>query len=335
MIEDCLRARPTPNEQPPMKVTLDLDQLLAQGQISPEEYRRLASFAKHEQGSTAINLLIGFGTIAVAGGTLAMVASSQVATVLGLSLAIGGLMLGRARAHWELLGSILLVVGALMAAGGAVVWTEGSTKGFVLATLMFLVGSIGAQSRTLAALTALGILAAIGAGTIYEHASYGIAIEHPTITIGLFSLLGGAVYFVSGRISASLEPLAIVFARTCLMIVNFGFWIGSLWGDSLSTLPREYLSPDSRTIPAVAFAIAWALGLVAAGAWGIQREKRFVVNLSATFAAIHFYTQWFERLGAEPLSVIVAGLLAIAIALALFKYNQRPARPLATAPPQT
>ncbi len=211
--------------------------------------------------------------------------------------------------------------------------TEGSTKGLVLATLLFLVGALLAQSRVLAAMTAMGILAVIGAGTFYEHASYGLAIEHPTITIGLFSLLGAAVFAVAGRLPDDFEPLAIVFSRTCLLIVNFGFWIGSLWGDSLRSTPGEYYNPDQRAIPGWVFAVAWAVGLLAVGAWGIRREKRFVVNLAATFAAIHFYTQWFERLGAQPLSVIVGGLSAIAIALGLLKYNRRAVHPAAIVPP--
>jgi hypothetical protein len=41
------------------------------------------------------------------------------------------------------------------------------------------------------------------------------------------------------------------------------------------------------------------------------------------FGAIHFYTQWFERLGADPLSVVAGGLLLLAFATAAWKLNQR------------
>ena len=67
--------------------------------------------------------------------------------------------------------------------------------------------------------------------------------------------------------------------------------------------------------------IAWAVALVVAGAWGARNGRRFLVNAVATFGAIHFYTQWFERLGADPLSVIGAGLVTIAIGFAIWKYN--------------
>jgi len=41
------------------------------------------------------------------------------------------------------------------------------------------------------------------------------------------------------------------------------------------------------------------------------------------FAAIHFYTQWFERLGATPLSVLIGGVLVLAFAALAWKLNER------------
>jgi iron complex transport system permease protein len=319
-----------------MKVTLDLDRLLAEKRISAEEYRRFASLAPTDRGSSAVNILVGFGTIAVAGGTLAMVQSAQVSVMLGVVLSVAGVTLARAKAsQWGLLGSILLLVGSLMAAGGVVALTEGSFKGLALATALFFAGAVLAESRLLAALTAFGILGMVGAASYYSHASYGIAIEHPTITIVLFSVLSAVAYVVSSRLPEDYEPLAIVFSRTCLFIVNLGFWIGSLWGDSLRPGPWNSVGSAEYGIPDWVFAVGWAVGLVAVGAWGIRRDRRFVVNLAATFAAIHFYTQWFARLGADPMSVILGGLLAIGIALALFKYNQRDSLSPSPAPVET
>ena len=40
----------------------------------------------------------------------------------------------------------------------------------------------------------------------------------------------------------------------------------------------------------------------------MQVNRRWLVNLVALFAGIHFYTQWFERLGATPLSVLLGGV---------------------------
>jgi hypothetical protein len=52
-----------------------------------------------------------------------------------------------------------------------------------------------------------------------------------------------------------------------------------------------------------------------------------VVNVVAVFAAIHFYTQWFERLGLEPMSVLGGGLIMLAIAIGLWMFNKRFAAP--------
>lgn len=39
-----------------------------------------------------------------------------------------------------------------------------------------------------------------------------------------------------------------------------------------------------------------------------------------------FYMQWFERPGATPLSILLGGLVMLAIALALWRFNQRVGR---------
>ena len=71
------------------------------------------------------------------------------------------------------------------------------------------------------------------------------------------------------------------------------------------------------------FSVVWALALAGVGAWAAMHGRRGAVNMAATFGGIHFYTQWFERLSATPEMVIAAGVIAVAIAFALWRYNQR------------
>jgi len=52
-------------------------------------------------------------------------------------------------------------------------------------------------------------------------------------------------------------------------------------------------------------------------------NRRWLVNIAAAFGAIHFYTQWFERLGATPLSVLLGGVLMLLVAYALWMFNKR------------
>jgi iron complex transport system permease protein len=104
------------------------------------------------------------------------------------------------------------------------------------------------------------------------------------------------------------EDIAIVFARTCLFLVNFGFWIGSLWGDG--------------DIHKLVFVIGWAAVLIAVAIWAIKQQKRWVFNTVTVFSSIHFYTQYFEILGANPGTLMLAGILALGIAVIIFQYNR-------------
>jgi hypothetical protein len=117
-----------------------------------------------------------------------------------------------------------------------------------------------------------------------------------------------------------------------LILVNFGFWIGSLWGDYPGETwaqgggyrfwsDREAWHAAHLHIPEIAFIIGWAIVIIAVGAWAARANRRWVVTTAAVFGAIEFYTQWFERLGAEPWAIIVAGLTIVAFAIALWRYN--------------
>ena len=178
----------------------------------------------------------------------------------------------------------------------------------------------------------LGVAACVGASTGYWHATYELTITEPTVTIVLFGALALVTYVASHRLGSAYEPLALMAARVSVFLVNFGFWVGSLWGDSL-TLPRALLHRDtgaltgvaerSVIVPPMVFIVGWAAALVATGAWAVKANRRWVVNVVAVFGAIHFYTQWFEQLGATPVSVLVGGLLVLAFAIAAWKLNQR------------
>jgi len=318
-----------------MKITLDLSKLVEQGKLTAAEAERLRGLAKHDTGSLGINILIGFGVVAVAAGVGALVPSAMTAIAIGAVLfAVGlGLILSGATA-WDLLAQICLVIGALTLAGGVLYLDDGSLRAAMAVTLGLAVSAVIARSSLLAALSVISLAGCFGARTGYMHAMYSLSIQEPTVTIVVFSALALITYLVSQRVSADYERIAIAAARTSVFLVNFGFWIGSLWGDRLRLL-RATAANDAtvqtggaRVAPAIVipdyvFGIGWALALVAVGVWGARANRRWVVNIAAVFAAIHFYTQWFERLGATPLSVLLGGLLMLAIAIALWTFNKR------------
>ena len=310
-----------------MKIVIDVDKLLEEGRITTEEYERLNALAVQETGSWAFNILIGFGVIGTAGGALALLLSGPTAILLGFLLSAAGVILSATHAkEWGLLGSILLLVGSITAAGGILFVTAGGFVGFLIVTLLCLVGSVLAKSSLLAALAVLSLSSTVGAMTAYGHATYMLSIRQPTVTVCLFSVLALGTYHLSNVLPRDYNRLALIVSRASLFVVKLGFWVGSLWGDSLWLQREKWDFRSGAVIPDWVFVIGWAAGLVATGVWAARANKRWVVNLLAVFGAIHFYTQFFQRLGASPGSILVAGLAAIGIAFAIVRYNKAAVR---------
>ena len=313
-----------------MKITLDISKLVEEGKLTREEAARLTALASHETGSLGINILIGFGVVAIASGAVALVPTPLTAVVLGLALVAAGfgVQAGRLK-QWAVLGQICLVIGALMFCGGVAAFGEGSLASMMIVTAALAAIAVAARSSLLSALAVLAASACLGARTGYSHAMYSLAIFEPTLTIVLFSALAYAAYRVSKQVPADYERVAIAASRTAILLVNFGFWIGSLWGDPLFLLTKmSGKTPiesrlDAIVIPHTVFSIGWAVVLVAAALWAMRVNRRWLVNVAATFGAIHFYTQWFEKLGATPVSVLLGGVIMLAIALALWSFNKR------------
>jgi len=307
-----------------MKITLDIAKLVEDGRLTPEEAARLKGLAAETTGSLAMNMLVGFGVVAVALGVMGLVPQPTVAVVLGGIL--GGVGLGfvlRGERAWFILAQICLLAGALMLAGGVMFMTKGSVTALLAVTAIFVGCGVVARSGLLIALAVLALSAAIGARTGYMRATYFLAIEQPAVTVLLFSGFAIAAYQASKRLSADFARLSITAARTSLLLVNFGFWIGSLWGDRLTWfVDRATTSRYVPVIPAWTFSLLWIIAIIGAGVWAARANRPWVLNLAAVFGAIHFYTQWFEKLGATPFTVLVAGVTTLALAVGIWKYNQ-------------
>jgi hypothetical protein len=314
-----------------MKVTLDLTRLLEQGKISQAEFDKLGALSAQDTGSLAFNILIGFGVAAVSLGAVALVPKPLTAAVVGAAVFAFGLVLVIARSEpWALLAQICLCVGALIFAGGIIAIDEGSLRALLLVTAVFTAAAIAARSGLLMVAAVLALASCIGARTGYWHATYALSITEPTLTVVLFSLMALATYHLSKRLKSDYERLALMAARTSVFLVNFGFWIGSLWGDRLILIRsfRDiFAAPDATAaavvLPPWLFSVGWALSLVATGIWATRAGRRWVVNVVAVFGAIHFYTQWFDKLGPTPMSFLLGGLLMLGFALALWTFNRR------------
>lgn len=304
-----------------MKITLDLTRLRAEGRITEAEETRLLALSEREAASLALNLLVGFGVLAVSSGALALVPNPLSAVGLGALLLIAGALLLSHVSHWRVLGNMVLLVAALLFGGGLVLVAQGALAAYLVVAAVFAITAIYAGSALLAVLAVLALGGALDAQAGYSHALYALRVPQPSLTVLAFSALALGLYRLSRAVGPLGERLSLVGARAALFMVNLGFWIGSLWGDHLR-LPGA--PPESRfVLPDLAFVVAWAVGLAAIAAWAMRENRRWVFNLAAIFGGIHFYTQWFERLGATPLSLLLGGLALLALALGLWRWNGR------------
>jgi len=292
-----------------MKIVLDLADLVERGQLTTAEAERLKGFAVAETSALGTNILLAFGATAISIGVAALFPSLLTAIVMGAVLFAGGLALklvGGGR--WLLFAQVCLTIGTLALSGGISVLAEGAVAANLGIALAVGAAAVVAQSGLLVSLAVIAFAATIGAATTYE----GAIFWQPTLSIGLLAAMTLALYFGSLRLPAAYERIALIAARVAIMMLNFGFLIGSLLGDSPINLPP------------LAFSITWAVLLVVTGLWAIRANRRWVVNTAAVFGAIHFCIQWFLTLGPSPLVILCGGLLLIAFGFLIAAFNRRP-----------
>ena len=154
-----------------MKILVDIDELQQQGLVSAETARLLRDHATKDTGSTAINILLAFGAVAVAAGIGALTFSPSVGAVLAAAfIGLGWFVKTRQHAMWGKLGSIWMVIGALALAGSLGFLSDHPLFASLLAAVIFAAVAIVAGSSLLIALVPLALESAIGGSTGYWHA---------------------------------------------------------------------------------------------------------------------------------------------------------------------
>ena len=93
--------------------------------------------------------------------------------------------------------------------------------------------AVFAKSGLLSILATLAFLAAVGATTVYGHATYALVIQQSAVIAVLFSIWTWVMYSLSKRLPPDYERIAIAFSRSLLFLVKLGFGVGSLSGDDL------------------------------------------------------------------------------------------------------
>jgi len=331
-----------------MKHVVDVAKLESEGIITPEQAAEIRRQAASETAALAINTLSTIGIMAVVGGVVVLEPNAMIGAMLGFVLAASGLALALWRsASFGFLAGALVVIGALLHSGGIVTASDGSTLAFAYAVAVFAACAIVLKHGFLVALAVFALAGLLGSSTGYWHGSYGLWVREATVTIAVFSLIVALAFLLGPRLKPAYARLARIAGLLAFVWVNFGFWVGSIFGDRPgftwlkadliygSDPGRWRLLREAREaaflIPDDYFAGAWAVGLIGLGIWAAARSQRGLVNAVVVFAAIHFYTQWFENLRVSPMSVIVGGALSIVIAFALWRYNQKARVPVPAA----
>lgn len=299
-----------------MKVTLDLDALLRNQEITPDEYEKLKRLASASISTLAFNLFVGFGVITVAAAALALVPTPLTAVLIGAVVLIVGLTLGLIQStQWRLLANICLLIGALMAAGGLIVDSDGSLASLLGSAVAFAIIAALSRSSLMAVLAVLLLAGSVQADTTHLFASYDLRIHNPIYTIVGFSALALGLHRLAKGASVSyVRPLEAA-VRASVFVVNIAFWVGSMWAERPTEQGRIGETFADGFISAPLFAVLWALALLAGGIWAWRHNSRWVLNIVVVFAALNLYTQWFEYLDTSPGTVLIAGLFALAVAL--------------------
>jgi len=295
-----------------MKVTLDLDALLAEGHITPEEHARLLQHAQRSAGNLALGILTGLGAVALVTSILFLLPGPGLVVPLGIAcLWFGGGMRRSTDERRRVLAPIVLPVGALLVGQGMLDQGFSSAAFFILAVVYTVAGFV-AWSAPLVVLAVLALAAAvaIGEGTSFFNMLPRLGIDAPLPVVALFSGLAVVCDHFSKRLSPEPERLALAAARTAVVVANFGFFIGSIWGDDGRTL--------GIAVTAVEFAILWVLALLVTGIWAWRRDRRWVLISVALFASIHACTQTLVYIGPSPVILLLIGplgLLTLAVAI--------------------
>ena len=287
-----------------MKIVLNIKELLEQGQIDQTEYDKLLLLSKRETTSLALNLLLGLGIVATSIGAIALAPSPYSCFIFGLIVSVIGLLFKIKASDQWIVFSITCLISGLLMSSAAIVWFEDYWFQTItyrsISIMVFILGfsAYFLKSSLLFALSVLSLSTLLSLGVGYKSGSYFIWVEYPLLTIVTFSVLSICFYLLSKKVNADDEKLLITGSRVSVLLVNLGFWVGSLWGDI-------WLEP------AYFFSITWALAILGTGFWAWKANRVWLINVLGVFGSIHFYTQWFEILGAQPLSLFMGGVIAV------------------------
>ena len=316
------------------KITIHLKHLLEEKIITEDEAQRLIRLSENKSGGSVFrNLMVIFGTLSIVAGFLGLAPNPNIAAFLAMVVLGGGYYLYyNTDESWKFVAQSFGFLGTI----GITAWLVTTTKlvdffdpnysdiivMWVIISSVLLLVAFTMHNKFLAGLFPIALAQLVGASTFYAHASYYLSIRQPSIAIIVFSVIAVMAYVGASKLRGIYDDLCTIIARVSLFIINMAFWIGSLFGDEIGKNRwNRDIAHDFIDIGENYFTIGWLALLLVAIWWGAQRGLGYVVNLSIVFLGIHFYTQYFETVGASPLGLLIGGILIFATSIGWWKYK--------------
>jgi hypothetical protein len=297
--------------------------------------------------------LIGAGTL-TGGAAVELVQSHpaiagqiMLAWGAGMFLAAAAVLAGKRLDAPFVTGSICALGLATHLGGLAFLVVQNDISGPILsllnlyAALLLLATGWFLDVRLVTALAIVPLAQVLDTSTLYFHAVYAFYSPEPTLSILQMSALTLAGLWVARHCGERTARHGRVVAVLAFIAANLCALVGSLWGDVVGETVWGPARPDygnirdwnahraaldafrehALIIPEGAFAIAWAVVLVAMALWSAHRNNRGLFNTSLVFAVLHAYTQLFESFGDRPLAYVIAGLVLIPVAWGMWRFD--------------
>ncbi|MBP9669755.1 MAG: hypothetical protein KBE09_05710 [Candidatus Pacebacteria bacterium] len=330
------------------KVTVDLDQLLADKVITAGQYPEIEKRAQAFTMNSFIQFALGICMICFVAAAVALDEKFEMIPYWSGSLIAAGI-LGQYMlpAQARMVAQVAATIGTIAFSGWVLYHDVGqyeavSRRGDIdpevamqamrlalikCMVLCFVVG-VAARNLLLIGLAVIAVAPIVNMSTMYGHATYVLVVERPFFAAATYLSVAAVAAVAAQFIKGWGNRVAMACFGVALFMVNMALWVGSLWGDR--DIAKYFNLGDGgyRGYEALAakFAIAWALVCLAAALWAYITDKRSVVNLSCTFLAINLYTQWWERLAQSPSELLVASAVGIVFLLVLWFYNNHAAQ---------
>ncbi|WP_435256890.1 hypothetical protein ACSBLW_12185 [Thioclava sp. FR2] len=280
-------------------------------------------------------------------GMIMLIGGALVAAIAARAMIWGGLTTRFVQGSILLMGVTLHLVGVATLAEDYQIAGLGQSAIFLYCAIVIALAGYLVDIRFVTACAIAPFAQMLDTGTGYFHAAYFFYSPEPTLTILQMGALVALMLWWALRLDERKARHARTLAIFAFIVANLAALVGSLWGDMVGeTLWGPGWDADSGlsfeewdaalaafrektlVISANAYAVIWALALIAIGAWSAHTGRRVLFNAALTFGGIHAYTQLFESFGDQPLAYVIGGFAAIPLAWGAWRLNhwfaQRP-----------